>query len=158
APSCVSLGANPENCGRCGRSCSENAWCKAGRCAPRTGELCSLACGASRSCFYDLFGFPRCVETQQSRWNCGAYGHVCGCSETCVGGRCVPLLSVVDPCPFGLVNCGGELGLSCQNLKTDPRNCGGCGLSCPGGATCANGSCLIKDEQGIPDNCGGEEP
>ncbi len=35
--------------------------------------------------------------------------------------------------------CGG----ACVNVQTDPRNCGGCGGTCPAGNVCTAGSCRI---------------
>lgn len=55
----------------------------------------------------------------------------CG-NLTCNGGTC--------QCPFGQAFCEGEA--SCVDVTSDPANCGGCGVVCTAGATCANGTCV----------------
>lgn len=42
---------------------------------------------------------------------------------------------VGDDCRAGLQDCGGE----CVDLSTDSRNCGACGVECPGGRACFRG-------------------
>jgi hypothetical protein len=42
--------------------------------------------------------------------------------------------SNVEPCDF-------KCNFECVDLLTDPVNCGGCGVVCPAGTTCENGSC-----------------
>src|SRR5207244_2746669 len=39
--------------------------------------------------------------------------------------------------PAGTAVCSN----ACVNTKTDPANCGGCGIVCGAGATCSNGVC-----------------
>jgi hypothetical protein len=39
----------------------------------------------------------------------------------------------------GLAECGGV----CVDVSTDPANCGGCGVVCGPGSSCANGVCLL---------------
>ncbi|KAK3390684.1 hypothetical protein B0H63DRAFT_121697 [Podospora didyma] len=42
-------------------------------------------------------------------------------------------------CTGGLTSCGG----TCKDLRDDPSNCGGCGISCDSG-TCSNGACSLN--------------
>jgi len=42
---------------------------------------------------------------------------------------------------LGLVNCTQ----TCANLKTDAKNCGGCGLACANGQFCAQAVCVTPD-------------
>jgi hypothetical protein len=43
-----------------------------------------------------------------------------------------------------LVDCGFNTG--CVDLMNDARNCGGCGLLCPGGTPCFFGECGERTE------------
>lgn len=52
----------------------------------------------------------------------------CPLGAACVAGTCA--------CPTDWIACGGE----CVEPKSDPRNCGGCGIVCNVG--CAGGTCL----------------
>jgi hypothetical protein len=44
-------------------------------------------------------------------------------------------------CPGGFSNCRGK----CYDLKMDQNNCGACGVVCPAGKTCCNGTCNGPD-------------
>ncbi len=52
------------------------------------------------------------------------------------GTTCDPQTGICA-CPAGSALCGND----CANLATDATNCGGCGLVCPGGQSCASGRC-----------------
>ena len=79
-----------------------------------------------------------------------------------------PLLLIACPngagitCPTPQLFCGGK----CIFASSDPANCGGCGMACPGALACINGSCgcpsglsncgdRCVDENVDGDNCGG---
>jgi hypothetical protein len=51
----------------------------------------------------------------------------------------------VDPCPIPRLTCDG----TCVDPSADPRNCGGCGMSCPAGQSCDAGACTL--------HCDGEQ-
>ncbi len=65
-------------------------------------------------------------------------------------------------CPPGQTLCGAR----CIYVNSDPANCGGCGMACPGSLVCINGSCgcppglsncvdVCVDENVDGNNCGG---
>ncbi|KAK3326539.1 hypothetical protein B0H66DRAFT_163614 [Apodospora peruviana] len=43
-------------------------------------------------------------------------------------------------CTGGLTDCGGG---TCLDIRSDPANCGGCGVTCDSG-TCSNGACSLN--------------
>src|SRR4029079_4796101 len=72
--------------------------------------------------------------------NCGTCGHQCfapHATSICANGQsgilaCAPGFSVCSGCPTD----GCEVQTS-----SDPNNCGGCGIQCAAGQTCASGVC-----------------
>ena len=56
-------------------------------------------------------------------------------SGTCTAGTCH------DVCNVGFADCGG----TCTGIVSDNANCGGCGVTCAGGTTCASGSCVSSN-------------
>lgn len=46
--------------------------------------------------------------------------------------------------PLGCDTCGGA---GCADLQIDSRNCGGCDIACPTGATCAAGACMCGNTE-----------
>jgi pectate lyase len=40
-------------------------------------------------------------------------------------------------------------GTTCVNTQTNPLHCGGCGMTCPSGQTCANGACTGGTTTGV---------
>ncbi|MDF3043116.1 MAG: Tryptophan synthase alpha chain [Thermomicrobiales bacterium] len=71
------------------------------------------------------------------------------------GGVCL-VESALDRCLIqGLRDCGGV----CVDIQEDARHCGGCGVVCGDGQSCAEGRCFVFDDlncaaQGLT-NCGG---
>jgi hypothetical protein len=61
----------------------------------------------------------------------------CGPGETCIRGRCMPA-TCDSGCPTGQQCCGDV----CTDVRTDPENCGTCGVTCaPQGDSCFAGTC-----------------
>ena len=66
-----------DNCGACGKACSQTQVCKSGKCG-------SCAGGRVR-CDTDA-----CVDFATDEDNCGKCGHVCPQGWTCSRARCEP--------------------------------------------------------------------
>ncbi len=79
-------------------------------------------------------------------------------------------LFLVAGCPNGAgITCPPEQSLCggrCVFVASDPKNCGGCGMACPGSLVCIDGSCgcppglsncadVCVDENVDGNNCGG---
>jgi len=47
-------------------------------------------------------------------------------------------------CPEGQVACGQGAEAVCQEFRSDPDNCGGCGVACGAGQACVEGSCRCQ--------------
>ena len=127
------------NCGACGTKCATGASCVMGAC------VCPMAQPDTCS--------NVCVDKLTSTSNCGACGMACVngtqvASEKCAGGLCA-----VNACNSGFLDCDLLNGNGCEvNKNTDVNNCGTCGLKCPTGATCVNGTCTCPG--GAPTTCG----
>lgn len=67
-----------------------------------------------------------------------------------VGGWLAPFTSRVararqGGCEGGLIDCGGV----CVDTSSDPSNCGGCGVACGEGGSCAGGMCSVGVGVGV---------
>ena len=58
------------------------------------------------------------------------------------------------PCKSPHAKCGKGKDKVCVDLSSDPGNCGGCGQSCPEGASCVDGGCVEACSEGF-DLCNG---
>ena len=117
---CVDEAQDPANCSAC-------------------GEICSGVCAN------DGAGAVICASTTSTQPNC-PFDCTLG-QEVCVGTQCLP-----PGCEGGPGACtpdGVTVGLccdlfgstTCNNILTDPHNCGGCNVMCPPGQTCSQGVC-----------------
>ncbi len=93
-----------------------------------------VGCGGSSPSAVDVAGDP-----------CKTAGATCG-----AGAVCDPQ-ALICACPAGAALCGAD----CAVLATDPGNCGGCGLACPGAQTCSAGRCSGGGCGGGGLDCGG---
>jgi hypothetical protein len=142
---CVDAKSDRENCGWCGHGCAANKRCGIGLCIPRWGEACSAVCAVGTTCCYSVLGGNQCVNTTSNQLHCGKCGNVCGFGETCSGGKCVPWLSVYDPCWGGRTNCGAPGWIDCRDLNDDVENCGFCDVRCADQAECVDGRCVMVE-------------
>ncbi|MDP9151324.1 MAG: hypothetical protein M3O36_15485 [Myxococcota bacterium] len=104
---CTPITTDPNNCGDCGKVCTNAQICSGGTCvpaskgcipAPQGGDPALKVCGRS------------CVDSLNDSSNCGsptgtgACGHKCAATEGCVNGACVPKLPLNPTTP----ECGKE--------------------------------------------------
>jgi len=138
---CVDTGADPSNCGACGKACS----------APNAQSTCAggnCQTGACEPGFGDCDGNPQngCeTNLHVDPNNCTACGMKCalthanvGCADGCY----------IEACVFGFADCNNNMMDGCETpVLSDPNNCGGCGQSCQGlpnaTANCADGNCVL---------------
>jgi len=92
--------------------------------------------------------FGDCVDLRSDRRNCGDCGVVCGRfgffpkeKQVCDFGKCV------FRCMEGSADCNGAQADGCEiDTNSDPRNCGGCGVTCDLtlGQACVAGKCVVE--------------
>jgi len=137
----VTLDANANHCGACGRACTAGPGATA-RCVAGS---CRLECGAG---FGDCDGnAANGCETPLAAdpVHCGACGDRCPSGPNsvarCNGGVCS------QGCAAGSADCDNDGSNGCEtSLDTDPRSCGACGVLCAApNATpaCRAGQCGI---------------
>lgn len=84
-----------------------------------------------------------CVRPEVDDHHCGTCETVCGVATECVGSACTGGECDDVDCLAGSACCdhvyGGVRG--CADLRTDPFNCGGCGIRCLAGDACVDGGC-----------------
>jgi len=145
---CTNLQVDPQNCGACNSPCLTGFSCVSGQCAVATctsatqQQTCLVAGAPTGECCGTT-----CASIGSDPANCGACGTTCVGGETCNGGGCgfdSCAGEQGNPCHLdaGSVIFGGQCcSNACLDTGTDPLNCGGCNLPCPGNATCSGGHC-----------------
>ncbi|HJL16091.1 MAG TPA: hypothetical protein RMH99_10555 [Sandaracinaceae bacterium LLY-WYZ-13_1] len=135
---CVDTETDPMNCGGCGEECPPGWLCCDGGCAdPRSSrdhcDGCGNPCTGSDVC---------CPSESDGVVGCRAESGCVMCAEACDGPdeRC----------------CAGTC---VDDIRADPRNCGGCGIACGTDERCCAGSCVPLDEAcaSCGDACGATE-
>lgn len=117
---CVDRLTDSSNCGTCGTICTGGKTCSQGVCScPSDQHDC---------------GSGQCVS-KTALDACGASCAVCTAGKlekaTCDGSTCGVMCTTNVTC-FG----------ACVDTNTDPKNCGGCGISCENLQPCINGGCM----------------
>lgn len=147
---CVDPRNDRSNCGACGVPCAPGEMCCDGNCRPCEDSSCCGSCtnkciGDQQCC--NVGGVLSCKPIFGDR-SCGACDNDC----TTIGKICGILWDMPQcVCPSGSVDCLGNCceGHCCngicktyEELKTDPKNCGNCGIVCTGGSVCKDGKCV----------------
>lgn len=148
----VDLTQDPQHCGSCTGNCKPGAVCSSSTCQCSAslpndcGSECRECCSAADCTDSDPCTSSTCdVAGKCATSNC-ASGAVCcaqGCFECCVDGDCSggKVCSgnqcVTPTCTAPEVLCAGK----CVDPGSDPQNCGGCGVTCGAGRSCALGAC-----------------
>jgi hypothetical protein len=145
-------GIDRQNCGGCDISCgdgncnwdwgSQTASCQ---CPSDWGDTSFALCGGV------------CTNLWYNEAHCGACGAACDPGEKCLEAHCIAEQPICEqngqPCGDN-VCCGWEqwgpepwmgnaICLGWWTLRSDPQNCGGCGIVCADGAPCVNGACVV---------------
>ena len=113
---CVDPAIDRAHCGGCDSACGEGLVCSEGTC----GLECS---GGTKKCG------SKCVRLDSDPENCGGCGTLCDAvadgSGVCVEGQCS------YACTTGFADCDTQAKTGCEtDTLSDPKNCGGCSLSC----------------------------
>ncbi|MBX3200435.1 MAG: hypothetical protein KF894_20020 [Labilithrix sp.] len=142
---CETSTLTDDDCGSCGNKCGAGR-----RCAfDESGNLaCQCPDGLTFCQTGEVRGLPvgTCVDISSNSSNCGACGVSCGpITEDrlpkCDYGKCVL------GCRDGWADCNGSQFDGCEiDTMSDPRNCGGCGITCDLilGQACVAGTCVVE--------------
>lgn len=123
-------------------------------CDGRLGECVLASCtGAFSDCDDETENGCE-TDTDYDPEHCGSCGHRCdappGGQAGCSAGICAILR-----CDVGLLDCDGRdvstpqaVTNGCEvDSRSDPQNCGACGVSCDEGETCRDGVCRSLDNE-----------
>ncbi|HUB09144.1 MAG TPA: hypothetical protein VMB50_19215 [Myxococcales bacterium] len=111
---------------------------------PMNCGQCYDQCQASQSCTQGNCTYPNCDGVPNGALCAGNAGSQ-DPSQRCVGGVCVATTCAGSNAPVECALSGDAgIGSCCEGQCSgfdDATNCGGCGIECPTGASCADGEC-----------------
>lgn len=151
-----------DNCGSCGNVCAPGLDCKGNKtmtptCScPGNGVYCEFMGIDIGETHLSYAG--ECADFGSNRDHCGGCFRSCPyatnySNSTCDFGICRRI------CNAGRADCNGSMADDCEvNTDSDPRNCGGCGITCDAiaGQACVFGRCVVEpcppviEDGGIP--------
>jgi len=134
-----------ENCGSCGNSCKPGQTCR----PSLTGApFCACSEGETYCTVLELGSivFGGCFDLTTDINHCSACNSPCPNSRANAKPACV-----YGTCTFNCIDeyadCNGNADDGCEvDTLTDPRNCGGCGITCDAvaGQACVGGRCFVE--------------
>jgi len=144
---CETPAVTDENCGGCGNACPAGQ-----HCFLNLENVPECMCNGDLTfCRYDTHdGYAKgaCTDVSSDVGNCGQCGVNCmaaglppGARRSCDFGACVMR------CLDGHADCNGNEADGCEiDTRSDPRNCGGCGMVCDAvaGQACVAGKCVVE--------------
>jgi hypothetical protein len=114
---CVATWQDPANCGACGVTCASGVCYGYGSCLPTAPTNdCTVTCASGSVCLHGT-----CFDSLCTGSGFPSLPPYCQAADGNLGACCA-----AD---------------TCDDLVNDPLNCGGCGIQCPAGQTCALGVC-----------------
>ncbi|AKV04773.1 hypothetical protein AKJ09_11436 [Labilithrix luteola] len=143
-----------DNCGDCGIAGDPGQFCGINEV---TGAI-QLMCPAGETFCGDCSSgqcIGQCFDLSSDLENCGACGSQCSRNFGAMVGSCNAGICV-QTCSNGRADCNGNPEDLCEvNTDSDPRNCGGCGITCDAiaGQACVGGRCMVEN----CDQDGGED-
>ncbi len=140
-----------DNCGGCGDTCPAGQRCAVG---DDGNASCVCPAGLTFCQTGEMHGLPKghCADLSSSDEDCGACGVSCPSSLglTGTGNNQTPVCDFgkcVAACIEGRADCNGAESDGCEiDTNSDPRNCGGCGITCELtlGQACVAGRCVVE--------------
>jgi len=146
---CVDTDTDPENCGLCGNECDDEA----GGAAACRGGFCALDCEGTLGDCDGMLGTGCETDLSEDVQSCGACGNECSTNNAtaeCVASECR------FTCDAGFGDCNDDPDDACETeLRDDPANCGGCGVTCDDGVSCIGGLCdpVVDGALGLVNTC-----
>jgi hypothetical protein len=131
---CTDTSSDPENCGKCGTTCTSEQTCTKGMCKNLPKCNGGPPCTDGQTCCAS-----GCTDTSSDPNNCGACGKQCGPDETCASGMCQSAFNCNGgPACMSPDQCCSD---GCTDTTSDNENCGKCGKVCPLGDSCIMSVC-----------------
>jgi hypothetical protein len=141
-------GSDVTNCGACGNACDWDEKCLKGVCVKGRATSCwNTDCPDGTECVSRDFLFlrnPQCKTTLVDRTWCGWFGTVCGSTQDCVLGLCLPKMNVACglKCLGEGQSCCWVNGVAqCVDVAGSWARCGSCGNTCEWDELCSEGKC-----------------
>ncbi len=162
--SCSDPKTDNANCGMCGHACRAGEICTGGTCSCAGGRACvgnETCCGQGGST-----AGGGCFDLATDPSHCGS------CTKSCNGGNCVMGMCTMSNCgapctngntcdpTSGMCSCHGQAACTgtdtccsdgCQDLSSDPANCGACGRGIGPQQYCCSGTPTDRSDS----NCTG---